>query len=278
MTQGAGVEFTRLLEYLRLARGFDFTGYKMSSLMRRMRKRMAEVDIETYSGYIDFLEVHPDEFLPLFNTVLINVTGFFRDPDPWKYLAEQIVPRILEDKSADEPIRVWSAGCASGQEAYSVAMLFADALGDEAYKRRLKIYATDADEEALAQARLASYDDRQIEDIPEPYRARFFETSGDRHVFRSELRRSLIFGRHDLVQDAAISRVDLLVCRNTLMYFNVETQAKIIARFHFAVAKNGYLFLGKAETLLSHGESFRPVDLKRRVFQRTPNSSLRDRL
>ncbi len=278
MKETEGPEFARLLDYLRVNRSFDFSGYKMSSLMRRVRKRMTDVGTATYGDYIDYLEVHPDEFGPLFNTVLINVTGFFRDSEAWRFLAEQVLPRVIQDKEGDGAIRVWSAGCASGQEAYSIAMLLAESLGDEVYRRRVKIYATDADEEALAQARQASYDDHQVADVPPDLLARYFEPLRGRHVFRSDLRRSLIFGRHDLVQDAAISRVELLVCRNTLMYFNSETQAKILARFHFAVAPNGYLFLGKAETLLSRSESFRPLDLKHRMFQRTLNNSLRDRL
>jgi two-component system, chemotaxis family, CheB/CheR fusion protein len=271
-------EFTRLLEYLRNTRGFDFTGYKISSLTRRIRKRMAEVRVGTYAEYTDYLEVHPEEFSSLFNTVLINVTSFFRDPEAWEYLAGQVIPRILEDKGPAGLVRVWSAGCAAGQEAYTVAMLLVEALGEQAFRERVKIYATDADEEALAQARQASYDAHQVEGLSPERLARFFEPVNGRHAFRNDLRRCLIFGRHDLVQDAAISRVDLLVCRNTLMYFNAETQGRILARFHFALAKTGYLFLGRAETLLAHGDSFRPVDLKHRVFQRAPNTNLRDRL
>ena len=250
MSQDKSPDFAALLEYLRRTRGFDFSGYKLSSLMRRVRKRMGEVGIASYSAYQDYLEVHPDEFGPLFNTVLINVTSFFRDPEAWKFLAERVIPRLLEEKPAGA-IRVWSAGCASGQEAYTIAMLLAEALGEEGFRQRVKIYATDADEEALTQARAASYDDRQVAEVPPELLAKYFETVHERHVFRADLRRCLIFGRHDLVQDAAISRIDLLLCRNTLMYFNVETQAKILARLHFALTPSGYLFLGKAETLLS---------------------------
>jgi two-component system CheB/CheR fusion protein len=281
MSEDAAAEFTSLLEYLRSTRGFDFTGYKVSSLMRRMRKRMAEIGVSSYPEYVDFLEVHPDEFDPLFNSVLINVTGFFRDPEAWRYLAEKILPRRLEEKTPESPIRVWCAGCASGEEAYTVAMLLAEAIGEEAFKARVKIYATDADEDALTHARHASYSDREVADIPPELLARYFEPGSGprgRHVFRTELRRSLIFGRHDLVQDAAISRIDLLTCRNTLMYLNSETQARILARFHFSLAKGGFLFLGKAETLLSHSANFRPVDLKHRIFQRAQTSSPRERL
>jgi chemotaxis methyl-accepting protein methylase len=256
-TESPVSDFVKLLEYLKRARGFDFSGYKLSGLVRRVQKRMQQVGVASYGEYVDFLEVHPDEFLPLFNTVLINVTGFFRDPEAWRALAERILPRILESKGAGEPIRCWSAGCASGEEAYTLAILLAEALGDDELRQRVKIYATDADEEALAQARQGSYSAAQVEDVPEALRARYFEPAGERYVFRPDLRRSLIFGRHDLVQDAAISRLDLLVCRNTLMYFNVEAQGRILSRFHFALGRGGYLFLGKAETLLSHNNSFR---------------------
>ena len=242
-----GGDFVRLLDYLKVSRGFDFSGYKISSLIRRVQKRMQQVGVSEYGAYLDYLEVHPDEFAPLFNTVLINVTAFFRDAPAWQGLAEQVLPRILEEKPPDEPIRCWSAGCASGEEAYSVAMLLAEALGEHEYRRRVKIYATDADEEALSTARQGSYPEACAKDVPPELLARYFEKSNDRYVFRPDLRRSLIFGRHDLVQDAAISRIDLLICRNTLMYFNAETQARILARFHFALHRNGYLFLGRAE-------------------------------
>jgi two-component system CheB/CheR fusion protein len=276
-------DFVKLLDYLRSTRGFDFSGYKLSSLIRRVQKRMQHVGIVSYADFIDYLEVHPDEFLPLFNTILINVTGFFRDAQAWETLAQRILPRILEAKGPEQAVRCWSAGCASGEEAYTLAILLAEALGDQPFRQRVKIYATDVDEEALAQARQGSYTESQVADVPPDLLSRYFEKISaekavDRYVFRSDLRRSLIFGRHDLVQDAAISRLDLLTCRNTLMYLNSETQAKILARFHFALNRNGFLFLGKAETLLSHNSSFRPEDLKARIFQRAPTANLRDRM
>jgi two-component system CheB/CheR fusion protein len=271
-------EFVRLLDYLKATRGFDFSGYKLSSLIRRVQKRMQQIGVASYADYSDYLEVHPDEFLPLFNTVLINVTGFFRDPQAWQTLAEQALPRILEAKSPHEPVRCWSAGCASGEEAYTLAILLAEALGEQEFRRRVKLYATDVDEEALTQARQGSYTEAEAEGLSPELLGRYFEKAGERWVFRADLRRSLIFGRHDLVQDAAISRLDLLICRNTLMYLNSETQAKVLARFHFALQRSGYLFLGKAETLLSHSNNFRPMDLKTRIFQRTPASNLQDRI
>jgi two-component system CheB/CheR fusion protein len=258
-------DFEALLVYLREQRGFDFTGYKRPSLLRRVRRRMADVGIPSVSEYHEYLEVHPEEFTPLFNTVLINVTSFFRDQKSWDHLRDHLLPEVLA--AAGPTIRVWSAGCASGQEAYSLAILLADALGAERFRQRVKIYATDVDEEALAQARQASYTERELAGLTPDQVEEYFLPDGSRYTFRKDLRRSLIFGRNDLVQDAPISHVDLLLCRNTLMYFNAETQSRILGRLHFALNPSGLLFLGKAEMLLSHSQLFTPVDLTRRFFR-----------
>jgi len=238
--------------------------------MRRVTKRMHEIGVEGFAEYIDYLEVHPDEFEALFNTILINVTSFFRDREAWDRLAAEGLPRILEAKPPGEPIRVWSAGCAAGQEAYSAAMVFAEALGADEFASRVKVYATDVDEEALAQARLGTYDAKQVADVPEALRERYFLREEGRFVFRKDLRTTMIFGRNDLVQDAPISRIDLLMCRNTLMYFNAETQERIVARFHFAMNPHGLLFLGRSEMLTRHADLFSPRDGEHRLFSRLP--------
>jgi two-component system, chemotaxis family, CheB/CheR fusion protein len=265
--------FEALLLYLKESRGFDFTGYKRSSLMRRMNWRMSQVGVDNYQDYLDYLQVHPDEFTALFNTILINVTSFFRDPDAWDYLRREVLDGLVASRPAEAPIRVWSAGCASGEEAYTLAMAFAELLGSEVFRNRVKIYATDVDEEQLNQARQGAYGERELQGLPHELVERYFEATGNRFTFRKDLRRSVIFGRNDLVQDAPISRIDLLTCRNTLMYFNAETQAKILGRFHFALADGGVLFLGKAEMLLSHGSLFAPIDLKRRMFRRASKAA-----
>ncbi len=271
-------KFENLLIYLRQSRGFDFTGYKRSTLIRRVRKRMQSLTIENFEEYQDYLEVYPDEFNYLFNTILINVTAFFRDPSAWEYIAEQILPNLIRNKKNSDQIRIWSAGCASGEEAYTLAMLMAEILGAEEFRQRVKIYATDVDEDALNQARLAVYSAKDVQMVPDELRQKYFEVLGNRYVFRQDLRRSVIFGRHDLLQDAPISRLDLLVSRNTLMYFNSEAQGRILARFHFALNDHGYLFLGKAEMLLMHSSLFSPLDLKNRIFTKVSTVNLRDRL
>ena len=271
--------FEALLEYLRNNRGFDFAGYKRSTLMRRVHKRMQLVEeIESFSDYLDYLEVHPEEFNSLFNTILINVTAFFRDITAWEYLRQEVLPAIIGTKKG-MPIRIWSAGCASGEEAYTLAMLMAEALGIEEFRQWVKIYATDIDEEALTQARQAIYTAKDVQTVPPELGQKYFEPIGNsRFIFRHDLRRSVIFGRHDLLQDAPISRLDLLVCRNTLMYFNAEAQARVLARLHFALNDTGYLFLGKAEMLLTHVNLFSPIELKHRIFIKMSAANLRDRL
>jgi two-component system CheB/CheR fusion protein len=140
-------QFEALLTHLKEQRGFDFTGYKRASLLRRVQRRMTTLQVESYEDYLDYLQLHPEEFTSLFNTILINVTDFFRDPEAWDYFRTEIVPELLRSR-ADQDIRVWSAGCAAGQEAFSLAMVLAEAMGVRAFRERVKIYATDVDEEA----------------------------------------------------------------------------------------------------------------------------------
>jgi two-component system CheB/CheR fusion protein len=270
--------FDQILQHLQQARGFDFTAYKRPSLMRRIQKRMQTVNAPTFEAYYDHLQLNQDEFAALFNTILINVTSFFRDQEVWQYLRNQALPRILEARNGAEAFRVWSAGCASGQEAYSVLMLLADLLGPDAIRDKVKVYATDVDEEALNEARLAAYTAKQVEDVPADMLEKYFDKNGTSYAFKRELRRSVIFGRHDLVQDAPISRVDLLLCRNTLMYFNADAQERILARFFFSLNPAGHILLGRAEMLFSHSDMFTPVDLKRRFFTVVRKAGHRERL
>ena len=271
-------QFEALLEHLKEDRGFDFSGYKRGTLERRIKKRMYEVRVQSYGEYVRYLQANLDEFASLFNTILINVTEFFRDRPAWDFVIAEIVPRLLKERRPLDPVRVWSAGCASGEEAYTIAMILCEAMGVDAFKSRVKIYATDVDDEALQRGRHAIYSESAIEGVPPELVERYFERLDGQYAFRKDLRRAVIFGRHDLLQDAPISRLDLLICRNTLMYFNAQVQTKILSRFHFALKDEGYLFLGKAEMLVSHAKLFTPVDPKWRVFTRVPNLSIRDRL
>jgi two-component system CheB/CheR fusion protein len=270
--------FEALLEHLSRSRGFDFAAYKPTSLKRRVDRRMQTVGVGTYDEYIDYLEVHPDEFAALFDTILINVTSFFRDDQVWAFMASDVIPALIAAKGPQDPIRIWSAACASGEETYTLAMLFAEALGEDAFRNRVKIYATDVDEQALAEARQATYSPRHVAGVSADRLEKHFDRVNGNYAFSKELRRAVIFGRHDLIQDAPISRVDLVTCRNTLMYFNAETQARVVARLYFALNDGGILLLGKAEILFNHATVFVPVDLKRRVYRATPKLNQRERL
>ena len=266
-----------LLRYVKDARGFDFTGYKKPSLARRIDKRLQARRAAGYDEYLTLLEKDPDEFVELFDTILINVTSFFRDEFAWSYLSEEIVPKLIAARD-HEQLRIWSTGCATGEEAFSLAIAFAEALGEEEFKRRVKIYATDVDDGALNFGRHAMYSPKQVKAVPEELRAKYFTPEDHSFGFRSDLRRTVIFGRHDLVQDPPISRIDLLASRNTLMYFTPEVQSRVLTNFHFALREDGYLFLGKAEALTAKTSLFTPVDLKRRVFAKKPRRSERARV
>jgi two-component system CheB/CheR fusion protein len=234
---------------------------------------MDHAGYSSFDQYLDVLQASSEEFAALFNTILINVTAFFRDPEAWDFIGAEVIPRLLAERAPNDPIRVWSAGCASGQEAYTLAMLLAEALGPDAFRQRLKIYATDIDEDALTDARSAIYDRKAVEPVPPDLLARYFAQVNGRYVFQKDLRRAVIFGRNDLVKDAPISRVDLLVCRNTLMYLNAETQRNVLERLHFALTPQGTLFLGHAEMLLSHGDRFSPLSLGNRIFRKAAGAT-----
>jgi two-component system CheB/CheR fusion protein len=271
-------ELEAVLDYVRQSRNSDFTGYKRASLSRRVTKRLQALGLASYGEYLDHLQVHPDELGRFFDTVLINVTSFYRDPETWDRLTELLQERFGARAEEDSPIRLWSAGTSSGQEAYTLAMVMARVLGAEAFRRRVKIYGTDIDDDALTVARHGWYSEHELDSVPEHLRDEFFEATNGGRSFRPDLRRAVIFGRHDLVQDAPISRLDLLACRNTLMYFNAETQSRVLDRFHFALGDDGLLLVGQAETLMTQGHVFTPLDLRHRIFERAEGPWRRDRV
>ncbi len=269
-------ELDNFLEYLKQNQGCDLTVYKHSTLQRRLGVRMHQLGISSYGSYLDYLKHHPDELACLLDTLFINFTGFFRDFDAWEYLANEVIPKIISRKKPHEPIRIWSASCASGEEAYTLALLFVEALGIEQYLQQVQIYATDVDEAALRQARQHRYTNSEVAGVPPALLNKYFEPTPQGYVFNPTLRRRVIFARHNLLEDAPISRLDLLVCRNTLMYFKHEAQVKILVRFHFALHNLGFIFLGKAETLVSRSFLFAPVSIKHRIFSKRAKLESKD--
>ncbi len=264
--------FEGLLSYIQVSRGLDFRGYKRTSLRRRIALRMEAAGVETFAAYQAHLEAEPREFSDLLDTVLINVTSFFRDQEGWDFLASDIIPALLAQAENDGPIRVWSVGCASGQEPYSIAMLFAEHLGIQQFGERVKIYATDLDEDALRTARQATYTPREVEGIRPDLLEKYFIRTSNHYLVQRELRKSVIFGGHNVVRDAPISRIDLLVCRNLLIYLESDTQDIVLPRMHYALNPNGFLFLGKAETQLAQSQLFKPVEMRHRIFSKVTHS------
>ena len=268
--------FERLLDYLWQNHGFDFSSYKRPSLMRRTQLRMSAVKVESYSAYFDYLKDNPEEFIDLFKTIEINFTGFFRDAPVWDYVKTIVIPRIINSKPSDGRIKVWSAGCASGEEAYTVAMLLAEALGVEQFNQRVRIYGTDVDQEAVMQARRGVYSESQVLDVPDDFLTKYFERVGNRYIFRQDLRRLMVFVQRNLLLNAPLFQVDLLLCRNTLFYLNIEGQIRVLVRFHFGLADSGLLILGQSEMLglPRDGMLFAPVSLPHHVYAKVLNPNL----
>jgi two-component system, chemotaxis family, CheB/CheR fusion protein len=266
-------DFRALLEKLSGRYNFDFREYKEASLARRIRSRMAQAHVDSFAAYSSFLDANPNEHVALFNTILINVTNFFRDPEAWKALADDVVPKIVDEVADTRSIRIWSAGCSSGEEPYSIAMLLAEHLGEAAGNYSIKIYGTDVDEEALTAARHALYRTEQLKDVPVRLLERYFTHDGQLYRFRRDIRRWCIFGSHNLTQAPPLSHIDLLVCRNVLIYFTSELQDRILNRFHYSIREDGFLFLGRSESLLARSRHFTPVHLKWRIFRRMPSAA-----
>ncbi|MBD1852538.1 protein-glutamate O-methyltransferase CheR [Leptolyngbya sp. FACHB-711] len=262
----ASLEFETLLDYLKYSRECDLTHYKRSTLMRRFRHRMQRINIDTYENYLQYLQCDSEEHLALLSDVLINFTGFFRDYNAWIYLATEVIPKIIDCKPSEEPIRIWSAGCATGAEIYSLLILLAEVLGVEFCQQRLQCYATDADRDTLHQAQNATYNDLEILDIPPDLLKKYFRQTTKGLAFSPKLRRIVTVKQHDLMKDAPLPAIDLLICRNVLIYFTPEAQNSILTRFHSVLNNTGFLFLGQTELVVHQRQLFTPVSLKQRIY------------
>jgi two-component system CheB/CheR fusion protein len=264
-----------LLQEFAEQRNFDFRGYKKTTLERRFRRRMFQLNMTGYAEYGKYIRQHPEEVNRLLNTILINVTEFFRDPPAWEILRHELLPPLLKRIKPGHSLRAWSAGCASGEEAYSIAMLLAEYFGSRIRDYDVKIYATDIDEEELNSARRGEYSLEAVRRVRPEWREKYFRGKELLRVTR-EIRRLVIFGKSNLAQDAPISHVDLLVCRNLLIYFDSDLQKQILARLHYALEPGGILFLGKSESQLTNSQQFQRLNARWRIFRRISGSSAVD--
>jgi two-component system, chemotaxis family, CheB/CheR fusion protein len=251
----------------------DFRQYKPSTLMRRISRRMVVTRNANLRDYAKYLEEHPEEASELAMTFLIKVTEFFRDQQAFDYLKEHILTRLIEQaRMGDRTLRIWSAGCATGEEPYSLAMLVADLLGAELPQWRIKIFATDLDKNAISFARRGLYPDNVLDNLPDDYRDRFFEQAENGCRVAKTLRQMIIFGQQDLSRGVPFPRIDLVVCRNLLIYFNADLQQRVLDLFAFSLHNTGgYLFLGKAETVRPSKNHYQQVDKRLKVYQCVSN-------
>ncbi|HST77459.1 MAG TPA: CheR family methyltransferase [Verrucomicrobiae bacterium] len=254
---------TQLAEELDL----DLRGYKHTTLQRRLARRMQQLGLRSYGEYLEFFRGRPAEKNQLLNTVLINVTEFFRDPQAWDYLAHEVLPEQIKNFAPGSVFKVWCAGCSTGEEAYSAAMMVSESLRPRLREYNVKVYATDNDEDALTVARRGEYTEANLRLVPKNIRDKYFTGNQRLRVIR-ELRKLVIFGRANLLKDSPISHVDLLICRNVLIYFDPLAQRQILSRLRYALNEGGVLFLGKSESQLKPYPDLLPINGQWRIFQR----------
>jgi two-component system CheB/CheR fusion protein len=251
---------------LKKATGNDLTGYKKATLLRRMRRRMALLQIERFVDYAGYLREHPDETQNLYQDLLIHYTSFFRDEETFATLSRDVFPQLVRDRSTDAPIRIWVPGCSTGEEVYSIAISLLESLDGTAGNPQIQIYGTDLRDIAVEEARAGSYLENIVSDVSPERLDRFF-TRGNGHLQVSKTVRDLcVFARHDLIRDPPFSRLDLISCRNVLIYLEAPVQRRVMANFHYALNPGGLLVLGSSETIVASADLFLPVHREQRIY------------
>jgi PAS domain S-box-containing protein len=248
--------------------GHDFSSYKRNTVIRRIERRMALNDVASMKKYIALLEANEQECHALGQEILIGVTGFFRDPDAFAVLRKEIIPRLFADRDPDDPVRIWHACCATGEEVYSTAILIREYLAEHRLNVPVQLFATDIDETAIAQARAGLYEGDIESEVGEERLRNFFTRVDGRWQVTKPLREMVIFAHHSVIKDPPFSRLDLLVCRNFLIYLNADMQKRLISLFHLVLKPKGVLFLGASEAVGRHSDLFAPVDKKWKIFER----------
>ncbi|TWT57129.1 Chemotaxis protein methyltransferase Cher2 [Thalassoglobus neptunius] len=257
-----------LCEALQQATGHDFQHYKSSTLIRRIQRRIHVLKLNTADEYLGYVQHHSEEAQVLFRELLIGVTSFFRDPDAFEALRTEVIPSLFEGRSPEDPVRIWVAGCANGSEAYSMAILCQEVLRETNSTCRVQIFATDIDSRALNIARNGVYPLGIAEQVSPERLKRFFVRRGNQFHVCKEVRDHVLFSSHNLISDPPFSRMDLISCRNLLIYLGSHLQEKLFSVFHYSLRPGGYLFLGPSESMTSHGDLFRSVSVKHRISQR----------
>ncbi|MCA1728484.1 MAG: PAS domain-containing protein [Actinobacteria bacterium] len=257
------------LEQVRGQYGIDFRSYKTPTIMRRLQRRIVATDSGGLDGYIRYLEDHPEEYQQLVTSFLIKVTEFFRDVELFDFLRDELVPELIDKaRTQNNQLRIWSAGCATGEEPYSLAILLSEILEGESEHFNVRIFATDLDEEAVNFARHGIYTEEALGGLPEGFLDRYFAEEDGGYQVKKRVRSMIVFGQHDLAQRAPFPRVDLVLCRNVLIYFTPDLQKRTLQLFAYSLTDGGYLLLGKSETPSPLSDLFSLHDKKHKVYRR----------
>lgn len=267
---------TQILLHLRKITGHDFTQYKRSTLWRRIERRMQAQKISDEATYTEFLDDHPDETCLLFHELLINVTRFFRDPEAFLVMKDSILPRLLANKPRNCVLRIWVAGCSSGEEAYSVAILLHELMEQHQLQLTLQFFATDLDDDAIRTARGGFYPRSIAQDVSEARLRRYFNQQQAGYRVKKEIREMIVFAVQNVIKDPPFTRLDLLCCRNLMIYLGPQLQTRLIPIFHYALKPEGVLFLSPSESIGSHGALFTPLHRRWKFYQanKTPSPKI----
>jgi two-component system CheB/CheR fusion protein len=269
---GAG-ELNAIFSLLRRASGIDFSGYKPATVTRRIKRRMLLHQIEKLAGYIRYLQTNAAEIDALYQDLLIDVTQFFRDPEVFEALKARVLPRLTENRTAETPVRVWVPGCATGEEAYSIAICLLEFFSERGSIPSVQLFATDINEAALVKARAGIYPDSIAQDVSAERLRQFFTRTEAGYRISKPVRDLCVFTRQDVTHDPPFSRLDLLSCRNLLIYLNAALQKRLIGLFHFALKPGGFLVLGTSETIGAAGDLFSLADRKHKIYARKSTPS-----
>jgi two-component system CheB/CheR fusion protein len=252
---------------LKKTTGNDLTGYKKATLLRRIRRRMALLQIERFADYAGYLQAHSGEIKDLYQDLLIHVTSFFRDPEVFEVLSRDVFPRLVRDRPTDSPIRIWVPGCSTGEEAYSIAICLLECLDSQPSNPQIQIYGTDLRESAVEEARTGIYLENIVTDISPERLERFFVKGQGQLQVSKTVRDLCVFARHDLIRDPPFSHLDLISCRNVLIYLEAPVQRRVMANFHYALKPHGLLVLGSSETIVASSDLFLPVQREHRIYE-----------
>ncbi len=257
----------KVMLLLRSRTGHDFSLYKQSTISRRIERRMTIHSREDTNTYAHYLQEHPEEVKRLFKGLLITVTSFFRDPEAFAVLKKDILPQLFEHKPEHYIFRIWVPGCATGEEAYSIAILFREYMDDSKQEFKVQIYSTDIDEDSIAQARSGVYPTPITTDVSPERLRRFFVKEETGYRVKKEIREMIIFATQNVIKDPPFTQLDLVGCRNLLIYLEPELQNRLISAFHYALKPGGILFLSPSESIGSHLDLFKPINKKWKFFQ-----------